>query len=405
MPDLIKDGAKTEYTVTLGDLDGRGADASIVVGGKTANFVPNVNASKWDDEVWLNINPKGVVVTSEKESFSDGEISIEVGDLAFKYYILENGRLEWETHFNVRPLTNKLEFDLDFSEGMRFLYQDTLENDFLAVMEKAQLLGKNPMETTLEDYLAVHTRPEDVIGSYVCVVEKTNNKYKTGQFCHIFRPKLTDADKKSIWAELNLDPENKKLIYNFDPTWMANAHYPVKLGGTILGYDADGGSGRTMFANFIYAFYVGTAVSGGAIDNLSYWHDSTNQCSMKLAIYDESGGNPNNRIDFTAEINPDPTANQRYIEPATQGGSVVDTTSYFVCCWSDASPQQGISAYATDAAYDNDYDGETYDGFPATFTDDGDLLNERHSSYVEYTEAAAGASIPIIMHHRRQLRR
>ena len=61
------------YTSILGQTPNGDADALVKTGGESlTKFVPNINASKWGDECWLNINNKAVEVTrSMNQTFVD----------------------------------------------------------------------------------------------------------------------------------------------------------------------------------------------------------------------------------------------------------------------------------------------------------------------------------------------
>ena len=62
----------TTFKTRLGDLDGKGASADIILGGNDpTKFIPNLNASKWDDEAWINLNLKNIQVIIEKISIDE----------------------------------------------------------------------------------------------------------------------------------------------------------------------------------------------------------------------------------------------------------------------------------------------------------------------------------------------
>jgi len=275
---IEKEPGKSEYTVQLGDADGI-ANASIRIGGEDSSvgnkFVPNVNVLKWNDECWLNINHQETVVTSEKESFIDGELALTIGELVYRYSV-ENGRLKYGIDLLSRPATNVLEFDLDFSEGLEFGYQNTLEDEW----------KKEPRGLSLKEYLATRDRSDDTIGSYAVYWRKAHNQYRTGKFCHIYRPKLTDAEGNSCWAEWELDLEHKKLRLIMDGDWLDNAVYPIDPDYTI-GY-ASVGSSSWDTDDQIYMKTDPTAEEDGVAKTLHYAPKNTGEYKVALYADDKS---------------------------------------------------------------------------------------------------------------------
>ena len=77
---IEQDGSRTEYITTIGDPDGK-ANASLVIGGRTKKFVPNVNISKWNNEAWLDFNHRDTGVTNGIETFADGAVEVIAGGL------------------------------------------------------------------------------------------------------------------------------------------------------------------------------------------------------------------------------------------------------------------------------------------------------------------------------------
>ena len=160
------DRIDTEYDTELDE-------AAIKIGGTSQKFVPNINASKWNNEAWLNINTPGLV-TTEKETYQDGKIELVLGDKTHRYYE-KGGKLEYEIEFKQTPLSNVVTLNLAFPIGLDFYYQPELE------------------QWEIDEGCV---RPDNVVGSYAVYWNKKNNRYKTGKFCHIYRPKIIDADRK-----------------------------------------------------------------------------------------------------------------------------------------------------------------------------------------------------------------
>lgn len=250
-------------------------DAVVKIGGSMLDkFVPNINASKWDDECWLNINHPDSV-TSESEEFTADKVSLKVGNNTHRCYALENGDLEYEVEYESRPAYDVETFDLSFPDGLIFAKQLSIEKDW----------ERDNEGVTLEYYLATRSRPENTINSYAVYWNKQNNQYKTGKFCHIYRAELIDANGDRCWCDMDIDPITKKMKVIMEGSWLDAAVYPVIL-DPVLGYDTYGSS---VYGDdrFYYAWVYETDAIGG---NIRSWHCSIGSISgdpgIKLAIVD-----------------------------------------------------------------------------------------------------------------------
>jgi len=196
----VKD--KAEYEIEL-------KECKLKIGGRDettkGKFVPNLNMSRWSDECWFNMNHPDIV-GAEVEIFEDDKIKLIIGDNIHVYSVI-SGTMAYELIMAQRPPKNDIEFKIDFPEGLMFWLQPPLT------------------QKEIDDGCE---RPENVEGSYAVYWKKRDNKYKTGKFCHIFRPRLVDEWGEWIWAEVEV--KNKKLTFKMNSEWLDNAHYPVTLG-------------------------------------------------------------------------------------------------------------------------------------------------------------------------------
>jgi hypothetical protein len=192
-------------------------DAIVVIGGSEGKFVPNINAKKWDDECWLNINHRETIVGNESAVSVDAAVSLKVGGVVHKYYVDENGDLEYEIILESEPKLNTIELDLDYPDGMTFHYQPKL---------------------TEEELKEGCIRPERVVGSYAAYFNKAHGKYSGGKFAHIYRPELIDAKGKRKWANIEIDEKVKKARIICDFSDMV---FPVIIDPT-LGFSGTPGS-------------------------------------------------------------------------------------------------------------------------------------------------------------------
>ncbi len=285
MAEFIKNG--TEYDAELAKGD---TPTQVKIGGTTAKFMPNINASKWNNKCWLNINHPDIV-NAKIETFVDDKMELEIGNNIHRYYVDENGHLEYEIVLKSKPASNKIELDLDFPEGLRFTFQDTLENEYNA---------GNTQGLSLSEYLIRSDRPDNVVGSYVGYWKNQDNQYKTGKFCHIYRPKAIDDNTNELWCNQNII--GKKWTIEIDQTWLNNAVYPVVVGPN-LGYATEGGS---LFANGTgswSAIHDTTDGSGGTTAQLHMWCDNTGATdNFLICIYDDDAGNDRPEDQLLAEV-------------------------------------------------------------------------------------------------------
>ena len=281
MAKLIKVKGKTEYATKLGDAPSDVAEASIVVGGKTDKFIPSINASKWSGKAWLDIK-HDQPVTTEREAFSSGTVGLTVGSLSHRYYVDRDDHLEYEIEFATRHVSNKVDFSLDFPDGLRFCYQ------------------KGP---TAQQVARFHAAcPDNVVGSYAVYWKESDNQYKTGKFCHIYRPKLIDAAKNETWAILSIDAKAKKLIIEMDSHWLDSAVYPIILGPN-LGYSTQG-SLTAYWAELSQGNHDTTGISGGHTVKLHLYVDNSGEAAtnLKMALYTDDAGNDRPQAQLAAEI-------------------------------------------------------------------------------------------------------
>ena len=251
MAEIIKNSDKSEYIANqVGEVESR-----ILIGGNDdvvgPKFVPNVNSS-WpcfsgSEKYFLNLNRKKIRVGTEKEDLNQEEakLKIRVGDETDTWYLIGE-TLEWEIEYDKDPRKSAKgdyveEWDIQFSDGLKFCYQDTLENDFKVDPDGCE---------TLEEFLRDRHRPDNVVGSYAVFCDraghltrngKTVENYKSGKLCHIYRPLCTDADGKTAWANLHIDTNSKILRTTIPQEFLDNAKYPVTLDPTI-GYTSLGGT-------------------------------------------------------------------------------------------------------------------------------------------------------------------
>lgn len=370
-PKLVQNGH--QYKTDLGDGDGK-ADASVTIGGPTtsAKFVPNITAKKWNNEAWLKITPD-VVVNTETETFADDKVNLIVGNQTHRSYVDEDGHLEYEIEFAARPSSDELELSLDFPEDLSFVYQDILEN----------VWKRDGGPGTLEEYLQTHHRSDNVVGSYAVFWNRQGNQYKTGKFCHIYRPKLIDANQDETWAELSIDRKTKKLIIGMDPAWLNSAAYPVIVDPN-LGYSTQGGTPSAFYTNYGIACHDTSDGTGGYTIQLHVYVNNagSTQRTLKLALYSDDGGNDRPQSQLLTEISLTIPGSADDLFEDAYAVKLTASTKYWIAGNADDSDVEGY--YDDDEADRAHYYDEGSNDLPATWPDSGTNASSRVSMWADY---------------------
>lgn len=279
----------TLYEVILGNGGGK-AEALVKVGSNLDKFVPNVNASKWFDEAWINLNHKAMSVVSEKEFFINDTISLKVGGITWKSWTLGPRVLECSLTYDALkdlPVGGKIVLELKDSGNLGYSYQGELAQD------------------EIEE--GCH-RPDNVVGSYAVYFNKCNNQYYTGKFCHIYRWEVTGADGKKKWCE-PLQIKDGNLIIGLPD--VSDMVFPIVCmgAGDTLGFESVGASNGGAYEQ---VGDLGNMPEAGTLDSLVYYTSVSNQNdreSVGTVYADTGGGEPgaliaHSDVLFDAQWNP-----------------------------------------------------------------------------------------------------
>ena len=174
--------------------------------------------SKWGGEASLVFAPggehEGKIEIARNELFLKPSVTPKAQHVFRK---LDGDRFEYDVVLLKEPESNVIEIDLDFPDGLEFYRQPTLD------------------EVTRQH---VACAPE-VIECYAVYWKEANNRYKTGKFCHIYRPLIYDPRGRKVWGGLDLC--GKKLTITIPEGWLADASYPVVV-DPIIGTQTVGAS-------------------------------------------------------------------------------------------------------------------------------------------------------------------
>ena len=375
-------GQRVGYRLISGDNDGKQADATVLLGGRTDKFVPNINAFKWasptlpNGEAWLNINfPQ--VVGLERPTFDGKLLTLMVGDYLHRWYDLATGELEYEIILLRRPPTNRFTLVLDFSPGLEFWWQAPLAN-----------VNADGSTWEITSYGRRSERPAWASGSYAVYWKESNNVYKTGKFCHFQRPRLTDALGRSTYAALSIDPIAKTLTISVAPAWLAAAAYPVVIDPTI-GYTTAGAS-TAGDADYIQANTWSAGTTGDANPGTAFFYGQSSPSSGNVVVgaYANGSANPGGTAKLAASGEITITAGAAaWFSGAITWTGITSGTSY----WITENLGGGESFMYEDTGPPSRwYAVRTYDGtLPATWPASPSKFNRKISMYIEYTAGGA----------------
>ncbi len=287
---------KAEYTLDNTALIKEAVDENsikIKIGDeKSAEFVPELYISRWEDEVWFKIKPKigDVKKKDQKVKLEGDKIKFETPKIDYHFYDLgitpshSEGAYEFEVILKEKPATNVITFDIETS-GLNFYYQPPLDEEYASSSCTSTNCGG--------EY-----RPENVVGSYV-VYHKTKGgmnssleryEYRTGQFGIIYRPKITDAEGNWVWESQVIDVENGTITLTIPQDFIDNAVYPIRSTGETFGYTTVGGT-RGYYINLGETLGVkGVLGENGTLSKYSVYLSSYIASNIKAALYTLSGG-------------------------------------------------------------------------------------------------------------------
>jgi molybdopterin-binding protein len=285
-------GYSSEFAIV--NLDSAGAPDNVLQRGLTAtvgdsasaSFKPQLKLSAWDDECSFTINLRnGNNTVSDVTTGSiNNAIRIDIAmdnNLRHSIYKRSDGNLEWEIILDRQPDSNVLAFDFT-SHGLLFYFQDTSQVDSIT---RSQSIFP---DSTIFSWAAFHASHRDnrrIINNS----DTTYINYETGKAFHIFRPRAVDAEKYSVWCDLDIDTFQNRLTITIPVEFLKAATYPVSIDPTIG--ETNGGVWFTNATNLLYALYYTHAapVDDGQLNKMylySYRSNAASACSTRGYVYD-----------------------------------------------------------------------------------------------------------------------
>lgn len=347
------DPAKAIYTATLGDGDGV-ADASVRLGAlsKTDILVPNINAGKWGDEAWINLNYREMVVgKSATQDFKNSVAEVTVGDIKFRSWVLNKSVLEGAIVWASIPSTGPLRFDFSSSTG---------------------IIGYPQPALTQTEIDAGHFRPVNATGGIAFFYGRRNNKYKTGMHSFLHRFECIDAKGRRAWCgHWNLG--DGCVLAEKPDEWLKSATYPVVCmgAGDTIGYSNF--SGSSSFGGLQLYSSHDTPDDDGTISTLhiGYTNTSGTDYGVKVAVYDDDAGNNRPEDQLASEIElACETGNSSTEKNGAYSASISGGTKYWLA-WVGEHGSLKIHYHTLDSNRQHYASNEGGYDLPATWPDSG----------------------------------
>jgi hypothetical protein len=288
---MVKPADKPIHQIGRGQFAHISEGASVVIGSlgsPDGDFIPQLRASRWDNEAWLKVRAIGVIPDKKQPTFAGGIIdhpSKRNGKTEIHRFV--EGSTKWEIVWERRndlPDGPWLEFAIDAPTGLAWHYQPPL----------------TPQEIAEGCY-----RPDNIVGSYVSVWPRSGRfvyntgeeivNYQTGKFAHLYRPEFIDGAGRRLWGVQKLLADPLRLQIQMPPqAWLAESVFPLTLDPTF-GYGTGGSVSLTTNRTtcLVHADYCYTAVAGAQITALTFGGRGT---ANKLGIYEVTSANAGNKL-------------------------------------------------------------------------------------------------------------
>lgn len=349
----VKENPKDKISLEIGDS-------------KSDDFMPQAKVMRWDNEVNLSVrraktfNNPSVVTEAEKVKYIDADEEVHIYE---KPEVGEDGGLEIELLVKTRPDSNRFAFSIQ-TKGLAFYHQPELTDE----EAEAGRFDKKDTRTTLEIKRAL--RPENVVNSiavYHASVPKNvegGTEYKSGKFCHIYRPHITDNLGNETWGELDLD-EAGGLLNVVVPQDFIDA-IDFAGGGWLLidptfGYTSIGATTASpAFGKTFYSSAVTTEAGNVSKITMYINWNFSGTGTFPMAFYSQSGGNPNTRLALGADVT---IPNGFSWNDSTLTYTVAGSTTYYMASQAPSARYQ--FRYDTGSSGISDTD-TTYTTSPAT---------------------------------------
>ena len=240
---------------------------------------PILQFSKWDEEAYLFFKGNGKNERTRSLERKGNSLILTTNKRKHIYRILDGENMEYDIVLYEKPKSPVIEMPLEFPKGLSFFKQGIKYPELMR---------------------------DEVRGSYAVYWNMRNNKYKTGKFCHIYRPKIFDSAGRWIWGDLEFYGESLFIIV--DELWLKRAQYPVTvdpvIGTSTVGAshlnteDPDPGEWYDYYYEITMPVnpYVTPGSVSGNCTAYYYSYHSDSEARGYPVIYSDSAGLPANRL-------------------------------------------------------------------------------------------------------------
>lgn len=195
---------------------------------------------------------------------------------------LDGERFEYDVVLLKEPETNIIEIELDFPEGLEFFRQPT-----------ALKLASSPFRCMPE-----------VEESYAVYWKERNGPYKTGKFCHIYRPEIRDARGRKVWGRLDIT--GHRMTITIPEKWLSDAAYPVVVDpivgtqtrgalNTIDWYNEDNPTTFYLEIKMGFSRFTAATPISGLCTSYIYAYDNDPNTAQAV-LFSDSAGMPYARL-------------------------------------------------------------------------------------------------------------
>jgi hypothetical protein len=335
--------------------------------GKDALF----SLSRWSGSVSLAFGTEG---DYRGQTFVRGnELLLKPAETPKTHHIfrrLDGDRFEYDVVLLREPETNVVSIDLSVPDGLEFFRQ--------------------PSEEAARKY-GIRCAPE-VLDSYAVYWKERNGRYKTGKFCHIYRPRIRDAWGREVWGRLEIT--GRRMSVTIPEEWLADAAYPVVV-DPVIGTQTRGalntidwygeGDPQPFYLDCQMGLSKFTAASAIAGICTSYIYSYlSDDCNGQAVLFSDSSNFPGTRISRNeAIVNLDRTT-AAWV-PSTF--SLSRTIAAGETFWYGYNAKFGINTYYDVAGTFRKMWTDTFTDVPETFSDYGEVWSVIMSAYFSYTTA------------------
>ena len=282
---------------------------------------------------------------------------------------LDGERFEYDVVLLREPESNRISLALDFPDGLEFYRQPSLE----------EVTGRG-----------LSCEPK-VIDSYAVYWSGRNGAFKTGKFCHIYRPRIYDARGRSVWGRLEII--GKTLTITIPESWLADAAYPVVV-DPVIGTQTRGalntidwwGEGSTAFYLEVEMgmskFTASSAINGPCTSYIYSY--KTDTLAGQAVLFSDAGNKPGARLSRDEAIVSLDRTSPVWVPSTFSLSRQIAAGETF---WYGYNARDGINTYYDVGSTFQKMFTDTYTDVPSTFAGTGDSWSIIMSAYFSYSSA------------------